>query len=119
MLWSEFLLGWVPDDKGRRPAYVIGLSTDQKRVLVFVGTGTARLDWPHVLIEPIRREGMVLKLSKPTYFYARNTRLVSVGDFDRAAQCGAALRARFATLTESIPDSIYELLGVKRGTIEG
>lgn len=66
-------LAWVDADK-RRPAIILRVSDDQ--VTVIYGTGTVRLEWGHVCVQPNSRAGKVLKLSKPTYFYVRNVLLV-------------------------------------------
>lgn len=66
----RLLVGGTP-----HPAVVIRVDSDVERALVIYGTGTAGRSFEHRIVEPERREGKALKLTKPTYFYVTSLRL--------------------------------------------
>ena len=82
-------LAWVEVDK-RRPAVVIAVSDG--RYTVMYGTGTKR-EVPSVCINHRQRAGLVLQLTKPTYFYATSVVVVSEAALSYRGIC---LRTYFA-----------------------
>jgi hypothetical protein len=75
---------WITPNRGGEPhpAIVIRVSPDGKRALVLSGTGTGPRDIPHVVVDPARRTGMPLRLSKKTYFYQTAVHVRSVDELE-------------------------------------
>jgi hypothetical protein len=98
---------WVIPNPGGEPhpAIVVHLSADGKRAVVMPGTGTGPRDIPHVLVDPSRRVGMSLRLSKKTYFYqtavcVRNIEELIVRDTP-ALRCPIVMWPRFQALARA------------------
>lgn len=55
-----------------RPGVVVGIEQRTGRAIVLWGTGTLRNHLRHVAVVPREPGGVVLGLTKPTYFYGSN-----------------------------------------------
>ena len=76
---------WVVPSRGGEPhpAIIIRISADGRHALVLSGTGTGpRDDIPHEVVDPKRRMGMALGLSKTTYFYQTAVHVRLVDELD-------------------------------------
>jgi len=58
--------------KRARPGVVVGFEQRTGRAIVLWGTGTLRTHLRHVAVVPREPAGIVLDLTKPTYFYSSN-----------------------------------------------
>jgi len=58
--------------KRGRPGVVVGFEQRTGRAIVLWGTGTLRTHLRHVAVVPREPGGIVLGLTKPTYFYGSN-----------------------------------------------
>lgn len=98
---------WIVPNPGgeQHPAIVVHLSADGQRAIVMPGTGTGPRDIPHISIDPIRRVGMALRLSKKTYFYQTSVCVRGVDELiirDKPAlRCPIALWPQFQALARA------------------